>query len=129
MVPWQKSEIEGLISWMEENPEQLHGKQSRWYRDVKDEVFYNDEHITVKKINDKASNMKKASKEAKASQGDSGWGLREEDERNIQKKLEKKCQFFSRLDGIWGSRPNVRIITRVDSTEVRAAPSAPPSPA
>ena len=100
MVPWQKNEVERLISWMEENLEQLRGKQSRWYPDVKDEVFYNEEHITVKKINDKASNMKKAWKEAKASQGDTGWGLREEDERNIQEKLERKCQFFSRLDGI-----------------------------
>ena len=39
--------MEHLVGWMEENPE---GKQASWHKDVKDEVFANEEHITVKMI-------------------------------------------------------------------------------
>jgi len=35
---------------MEENPEQLRGKQAVWHKDVKGHVFKNDEHVTVKRI-------------------------------------------------------------------------------
>ena len=31
-VPWTKEEVERLVVWMEENPEELRGKQAaRWY--------------------------------------------------------------------------------------------------
>lgn len=36
VMSWQKAEIEQLIAWMEENPEDPRGKQSRWYKDVND---------------------------------------------------------------------------------------------
>lgn len=32
VVSWQKAKIERLIAWMEENPEDSRGKQSRWYK-------------------------------------------------------------------------------------------------
>ena len=123
--------MEKLIAWMEDNPDDLLGKQSRWHRDMKDEVFPNDEHITTKKINDKISNMKRQWKEAKALQENTGWGIRE-DEQSINQALERKCPFFHRLDAIWGSKPNVNIVTRMDSTSSQTLTSsirgtAPPS--
>ncbi|KAF8458007.1 hypothetical protein BGX38DRAFT_1155017, partial [Terfezia claveryi] len=52
---------------MEENQEQLRGKQITWHKLVKEQVFSTDEHITVKRITDKATNMKR-----------SGWGVKAE---------------------------------------------------
>ena len=46
-VAWTKGEVERLIGWMEDNQQQLRGKQSAWYKVVKEEVFSTDEHITV----------------------------------------------------------------------------------
>lgn len=45
---------------MEDNYLLLRGKQITWHKQVKDEVFSNDNHITVKKLGDKVFNMKKA---------------------------------------------------------------------
>lgn len=101
---------------MEKNPVELKGKQSRWHRDIKDEVFGKDDHITVKRINDKLANMKRQYKEAITIQDSSGWGLCEEDEQFINKNLDKKCPFFFRLDRICGNRPNMRIPTQMDSS-------------
>ena len=111
--PWTKDEMERLVAWMEENPQDLKGKQIAWHKDVKDQVFSEpgDEHITVKKITEKASNMKRRWKEAKAMAELSGWGVRLEDnEQTINDVLERKCAFYWRLDGIWGTRPNASII-------------------
>ena len=36
VVPWQREEVEKLISWMEDNSEDLRGKQCKWHRHVKD---------------------------------------------------------------------------------------------
>ena len=63
--PWTKEEIERLLAWMEDNQESLKGKQIPWHKDVKEEVFATDDHITVKKITDKAGNLKKNWKSAK----------------------------------------------------------------
>lgn len=106
---------------MESNPEDLRGKQSRWHEDIKDEVFHSDRHITLTRINDKVSNMKRQWKEAKVMQESTGWGIRE-DQESIDKALEKKCPFFHRLDAIWGTRPNVKIIARPDSTQLTNTP-------
>ena len=96
--------MERLVAWMEENPQDLKGKQLAWHKEVKDEVFAADEHITIKKIGDKAGNMKKRWKQAKAKQDQSGWGVTLEDNtQSINEELEKTCTFFWRLDEIWGS--------------------------
>ena len=58
---WSKIEIELLVEWMEDNQEELRGKQNIWHKQVKEEVFTNEEHITVKRIVEKAVNMKAAS--------------------------------------------------------------------
>ena len=50
-----------MVAWMEDNQELLRGKQATWYKDIKDQVFVNDDHITLKKIKEKATNMKRAS--------------------------------------------------------------------
>ena len=42
-VPWSKDEIDRLVGWMEENRDNLKGKQSNWHKDVKEEVFPNHE--------------------------------------------------------------------------------------
>lgn len=69
---------------MEENHERLRGRPADWIHKVKEDIFRDNEHITAKKVRDKCTNMKKAWKEAKAMQEQSGFGLREEDcERSI----------------------------------------------
>ena len=66
--PWDKEEVEHLVGWMEENPDHLRGKQLAWYKLVKEEVFSEEEHITLKKISEKVNNMKKRWKQAKSIQ-------------------------------------------------------------
>jgi len=68
--------VERLISWMEDNQEQLRGKQIAWH---KEQVFGAEEHITVKGISEKMGNMKKTWKDAKAVQAQSGWGVKLEE--------------------------------------------------
>ena len=124
-----------MVGWMEENQELLQGKQTAWFKDVKQQEFSNDEHITVKRIADKVTNMKRAWKGAKALQERSRWGLtREKNEASVNGTLEKKCAFFWRLDEIWGARPNVAVPTAIRSaaaTAPRRIPQshgAPPTP-
>ncbi|KAF8427469.1 hypothetical protein EV426DRAFT_699301 [Tirmania nivea] len=45
-----KEEVEKLIGWMEENQEALRGLQRKWHKDVKEEVFADNENITVNRI-------------------------------------------------------------------------------
>ena len=63
-VTWTTAEVERLIGWMEENLEELRGKQITWHKLAKEQVFPNDDHITVKKIGGKAINMKRSWKGA-----------------------------------------------------------------
>ena len=79
MRSWQTEEIEELIVWVEENHERLRGRPVDWIRKAKEDIFPNNEHITAKKVRDKYTNMKKAWKEAKTMQEQSGFGLRGED--------------------------------------------------
>jgi len=51
---------------MEDNQEQLRDKQIAWHKEVKEQVFGAEEHITVKRISEKIGNMKKTWKDAKA---------------------------------------------------------------
>jgi len=53
---------------MGENSPELRGKQAKWHKDVKDEVFANEDHITAK-IGEKATNMKKQGKQCRNSLG------------------------------------------------------------
>ena len=91
---WRKSEIEKLITWMEDNQEKVLGKQS-YFTDVKQEIFSNEDHVTTKRIRQKIVNMRTAWTKAKASQDQTGWGLNVEDK-----------EFFWRVDAIWGMRRN-----------------------
>ncbi|KAF8417327.1 hypothetical protein EV426DRAFT_721276 [Tirmania nivea] len=103
---WSRPEAERLIAWMEENQEELRGKQITWHKLVKGQVFADEDHITVKRIMDKATNMKRSWKDARAMQQRSGWGVKpENNEASINEALERKCAFFWRLDEIWGSSP------------------------
>ena len=64
-------------------------------------MFADQDHIAVKRITEKMSNMKKAWKDAKAMQQRSGWGVKpEENEESINEVLEGKCPFFWRLEDI-----------------------------
>ena len=53
--PWEKYDVEKLVSWMEENQEKLRGKQAAWHKDVKEEVFGDNDDMTVKRIREKHS--------------------------------------------------------------------------
>ena len=126
--PWQKEEVERLIGWIEEHVDQMQGKRNEWAKQAKEEVFSTplDDHITAKKIQDKARNMRTAYNKAKQMQLRSGWGLTEEDvEPSICDRLGKVCQFFWRLDGIWGQKPSTTPLSHFDSL----AASGPDSPA
>ena len=72
---------------MEGNHERLRGKPADWINRVKEDVFSDNEgfkHITVQKVRDKYGNLKRAWKDAKTMQEQSGFGIREEDcERTI----------------------------------------------
>ena len=57
---------------MEDNQDKLRSKQITWYKEVKEEAFADDDNITVKKISEKVSNMKRVWKDAKAMQARSG---------------------------------------------------------
>ena len=99
--PWTREELERLVTWMEENREKLRGKQITWYKEVKDEEFGAEAHITVKKISDKLGNMRKVWKDAKAMQARSGWGIKpQENGDSMNEVLERKCPFYWRLDEI-----------------------------
>jgi len=114
---------------MEENKEELRGKQIKWHKLVKEQVFSSEEHITVRRITDKATNMKRSWKEARAMQQRSGCGVKAEDnETSIDEALERRCPLFWRLDEIWASRPNVTLTRGSESTEIRPKiPSQQPS--
>jgi len=114
------------VGWMEENEESLRGKQSAWHKEAKDQVFADHDEITVKRIKEKAQNMRVAWKEARKLREQSGSGLKPEDNTpSFVALLEKKCAFFWRLDGLWGTRPNAAPIQSANCTQ----PAAPPCPA
>ena len=121
--PWQKEDIERLIGWIEDHVNLMQGKPSEWTKRAK-EVFSLDNHISTTKIRDKARNMRTAYNRAKQMQLQSGWRLTVEDvEQSIHDRLEKICQFFWRLDRIWGQKPNTTPLSQFDSL----APEAPDS--
>jgi len=92
---WTRDEVERLISWMEDNQEQLRGKQIAWHKQVKEWLFGAEEYITVKRISEKMGSMKKTWKDAKAMQAQPGWGVKpEEGEASINQVLERRCPFF-----------------------------------
>lgn len=103
---WSKEEVERLIGWMERNLEDARGKQVAWHKSVKDEVFGNDKHITVKMISDKLTDLKNQWMAAKAML--SNWGFEDDDE---QSTLER--------------RPNAMRSAHVDSS-ARSTTSSPP---
>ena len=63
--------------------------------------------------------MKRSWKEAKAMANQSGFGVRAEDNTtSVNEVLERKCQFYFRLEEIWGSRPNAQVIAPLESSTV-----------
>jgi len=127
---WIKEDVERLVCWMGENQEKLRGKQSSWHKDVKEQVFKENEEISVKRIREKAQNMKIAWSKARKLRDQSGAGVRAADYApTFNAILESKCQLFWRLDEIWGTRLNATPILVVDSTrDPTAAPQEIPAP-
>lgn len=114
------------MRWMEENEESLRGRQAAWHKDVKDQVFADNEEITVKRIKEKVQNMRSSWKLARKLREQSGSGVKPEDNTpSFVAVLEKKCAFFWRLDVIWGPRPNVATTRLVDSTPSQQASDTP----
>ena len=74
--------------------------------------------ITLKRIGDKASNLRTAWKKARQFCNQSGLGVRAEDNQaSFNALLESKCPLFWRLDEMWGSRPNTTLVLILDSTQ------------
>ena len=73
--PWQKEEVERLIGWIEEHVDQMQGKRNEWAKQAKEEVFSTslDDHISAKKIQDKARDMRTAYKKVKQMKLRSAW--------------------------------------------------------
>ena len=78
MRPWQVEEPESFITSVEENHERLRDKPADWINRVKDDVFFDNQHVTAQKVRDKYGNLNGAWKNAKAMQEQSGFGLRED---------------------------------------------------
>ncbi|KAF8439653.1 hypothetical protein BGX38DRAFT_1144655 [Terfezia claveryi] len=76
---WSKEKVEKLIGWMEENQEVLQGLQRKWHKDIKEEVFADDENIIFNRIRDKVLNIKAAWSQAKKARDQSSWSLKPED--------------------------------------------------
>ena len=51
-----------LVGWIEDNHENLRRKQIAWHKEVKEEAFADEDHITVKIISE--NNMKRIWKDA-----------------------------------------------------------------
>jgi hypothetical protein len=114
---------------MHDNRSLLRGKQTEWQKQVAEEEFANDPHITQQKVTNKINNMKKAWKAAKAMQEQSGWGLREEDvESSISERLDQRCPFFWQLDDLWRDKPNMISSHTVDSIASSQANTPGPLP-
>ena len=114
---WTQAEVELIIGWMKENPHLLRGKPQVWHTKIYDQFFQNSEHITITKIRDKLSNMKRSWQAARILMNSSGWGV-EDMYDTVNKLLERKCPFFWRLEEIWGTRPNVRVIMDTESSKM-----------
>jgi len=83
---------------MENHEEEIRGKQVQWHKEVKEEVFVDEEYIPVKRTTQKMGSMRKAWKGAKAGQEQerSGWRVKpEENEESINEVLERKCPGFT----------------------------------
>ena len=63
--------------------------------------------------------MKRSWQAARAMADNSGWGVENQDE-SIQEVLERKCPFYTRLDRLWGSHPNVTAIHDTESSQMRS---------
>ena len=77
---WMKADVELIIVWMEENPHLLHGKPQVWHTKIYDQFFQNSEHITITKIRNKLSNMKRSWQAARILVNSSGWGVEDTDD-------------------------------------------------
>ena len=122
--------MERLVAWMEDHRRDLRGSRVAWHKNVKDQVFSNEEHITMEKIGEKVANMKLLWKDTRRIRDLSGWGDTSEDnEESINEILEWKCMFYWRLDSIWGTIPNAIPIVNMESLRppTTAAPPAAPS--
>jgi len=64
---------------MEDHEEEIRGKQVQWHKEVKEQVFADEEHILVKRITEKMDTMRKAWKDAKAMQERPGSGVKPEE--------------------------------------------------
>ena len=79
MRGWETSELEKLISQMEDNQELLRRATSLWNRKIKEIVFTNSDYIDIKKIKAKYHNLKTVQKAVKQMQEQSGFSLKEDD--------------------------------------------------
>lgn len=107
-LPWAPEEIDLLLTWIEAHHSLIQGRQVDWHRQLKAAVFSSAEHdhISIKRITEKMSNLKKAYHKAKALQLERGYASTEaENEIGHNTCLESKCKNFWRLDGIWGHEP------------------------
>ncbi|KAI5807156.1 hypothetical protein EDC01DRAFT_14754 [Geopyxis carbonaria] len=110
-VPWHSSEVESLLAWMETHGALVAGKATKWHRQLKNDVFPDNDRIDVTKIRNKLSNMRKAYKTAalQAVAGDS------DPDDPIEDRLDRTCPHYARLDALWNGK--------VDMTPKAAPPS------
>ena len=43
IIPLTRDKLEQIVAWIEDNQELLRGKQTAWHKDIKDQVFANDD--------------------------------------------------------------------------------------
>ena len=118
-----KEDAERLVHWMEENQQSLQGRASAWHTDVKQQVFAQNEAITVKRIREKAQNMRNAWRNARRLLDQSGAGV--DDAAELNAVLNSKCPLFWRLDAIWGGFPNTTPIVTADPARTQGRAQEP----
>ena len=112
---WSKPEVERLIDWMEGNQEALRGSKSVWVKDCKEKVFQDELGVTTERIAAKYNYLKASWRAAKKKLGGIGWGIKGPGAGTLPAQVEKKCPFYTRLDGIFATRPSTSLGTSLDT--------------
>jgi len=106
---WTKEEIEKIVIWLEDSANRR--RKQKGSGEIKKRGISTIASTISSRLEAHIGyhfdNLKKSYREAVRLANQSGWGLNEEDLKAIEK-LKRMCPFFTCLDAIWGSHPNIR---------------------
>ena len=74
---WERSHVESLLDWMEDNQVALRGSKSAWVKDCKEQVFQDSPDVTIERIGVKHNNLKASWTAGRKKLDGTGYGSRE----------------------------------------------------